>query len=200
MNLNTPSNDSQNEETPLEAGRGVYVLMFSFLGIAVSLPITFFLFQEYQKSVLVVKENERQRQVEQTKASDFREKDDQKKWERLITKGRQEFLDAEYTEAERNFEAAVKISRQFRQKDKLVFSLNDLATVKQVQNKKDDAEKLYKEAIKFLKEDRTPNDKATSLVIKNYGKLLAAARRPKDASILEHEKSWIHGIPVFIEE
>ena len=107
------------------------------------------------------------------------------KWAGYITAGQQAYQHADYAEAEKQFEAALKEAEAFGPDDvRLATSLNELGLVYRAQGKYAEAEPLFKRALAILDRALGPKHPDVALVLKNYAALLRKTGHSGEATMM----------------
>ena len=93
-------------------------------------------------------------------------------WESYITAGQQAYQQADYAEAEKQFEAALKEAEAFGPDDvRLATSLNELGLVYDAQGNYGEAEPLYKRALPILEKALGPEHPNVAASLNNFAEL-----------------------------
>ena len=111
------------------------------------------------------------------------------KWESYITAGQQAYQQADYAEAEKQFEAALKEAEAFGPDDvRLAKSLNELGLVYKAQGRYADAEPLYERSLAILEKALGPEHLNVAASLNNLAGLYSTQGRYADAKPL-YERS-----------
>src|SRR5215468_2886715 len=98
-----------------------------------------------------------------------------KSWEEYIAAGQNAYQQGHYTEAEKLFEAALKVAEGFGPRDpSLAKSLNELAAVYYAQGKYAEAEPLYQRALVIWEKVLGPERPGVATSLNNLGELYYA--------------------------
>ncbi len=106
-------------------------------------------------------------------------------WESYITAGQQAYQQADYAEAEKQFEAALKEAEAFGPDDvRLATSFDNLATIYRAQGKFGKAEPLAKRALAIVEKALGPEHPHVSTSLNNLAELYRAQGRYEAAKPL----------------
>lgn len=120
--------------------------------------------------------------------------DGSERWQDYRLAGKSAFAKAEYTEAESSWSLALEESRKFGTEDpRLIRSLLDLARVYQVQDKLDEAEPLFKEAIEVTEKTAGSDNSKLAVILNNLGTLYSAQGKP-----IEQEEAYRRSLCISI--
>ena len=114
------------------------------------------------------------------------------KWESYITAAQQAYQQAEYAEAEKQLEAALKEAEAFGLDDvRLATSLNNLAALYHAQGKYAEAEPLYQRALAIWEKALGPDHPNVAVSLENYASLLCNTNRDAEAAQIEARANTI---------
>lgn len=107
-------------------------------------------------------------------------------WESYITAAQQAYQQADYAEAEKQLEAALKEAEAFGPGDvRLATSLNNLALLYKAQGRYAEAEPLYKRSLAIDEKALGPEHPAVATSLENYADLLRKTGRLSEATNME---------------
>ncbi len=116
-------------------------------------------------------------------------------WQSHMDAGVKAYLENNYTEAEKQFAAAVKKAEQFGPEDpRLATTLNSLAETYRAQGRLEEAEPLHKRALSIREKALGPEHAATAQSLLNLAAVYKAQRRYAEAEQLE-QRSRKHRVP-----
>ena len=106
------------------------------------------------------------------------------KWESYITAAQQAYQQADYAEAEKQLEAALKEAEAFDDV-RLATSLNNLALLYKAQGRYAEAEPLYQRALAIREKALGPEHPDVATSLENYADLLRKTGRVSEATKME---------------
>ena len=106
------------------------------------------------------------------------------KWESYITAAQQAYQQADYAEAEKQSEAALKEAEAFDDV-RLATSLNNLALLYKAQGRYAEAEPLYQRSLAIREKALGPEHPAVATSLENYADLLRKTGRVSEATKME---------------
>ncbi|MCH7778027.1 MAG: tetratricopeptide repeat protein [Gemmatimonadetes bacterium] len=106
------------------------------------------------------------------------------KWESYITAAQQAYQQADYAEAEKQSEAALKEAEAFDDV-RLATSLNNLALLYEAQGRYAEAEPLYQRALAIREKALGPEPPDVATSLENYADLLRKTGRVSEATKME---------------
>ena len=106
------------------------------------------------------------------------------KWESYITAAQQAYRQADYAEAEKQSEAALKEAEAFDDV-RLATSLNNLALLYKAQGRYAEAEPLYQRALAIREKALGPEPPDVATSLENYADLLRKTGRVSEATKME---------------
>ena len=106
------------------------------------------------------------------------------KWESYITAAQQAYQQADYAEAEKQSEAALKEAEAFDDV-RLATSLNNLALLYKAQGRYAEAEPLYQRALAIREKALGPEHPDVATSLENYADLLRKTGRVSEATKME---------------
>ncbi len=116
------------------------------------------------------------------------------KWESYITAGQQAYQQADYAEAEKQLEAALKEAEAFGPDDvRLATSLNNLAQLYHAQARYAEAEPLYKRALAIWEKALGLDHPNVATALNNLAALYRATKRDEEAETLKQRAARIRG-------
>ncbi len=108
------------------------------------------------------------------------------KWESYITAAQQAYQQADYAEAEKQLEAALKVAEAFGPDDvRLATSLNNLSLIYDAQGRYGEAEPLYKRSLAIDEKALGPEHPDVATSLENYADLLRKTGRVSEATKME---------------
>ena len=116
------------------------------------------------------------------------------KWESYITAAQQAYQQADYAEAEKQSEAALKEAEAFDDV-RLATSLNNLALLYKAQGRYAEAEPLYQRSLAIREKALGPEHPAVATSLENYADLLRKTGRVSEATEMEARAKTIRAKP-----
>ncbi len=115
-------------------------------------------------------------------------------WESYIQAGKAAYEQGNYSEAEKQFLAALQEVENFGPEDtRLATSLNNLALLYHDEGKYAEAEPLYQRALAINEKTLGPEHPSVALSLENYAELLRKTGREEEASSMEARAEAIYG-------